>query len=365
MSKVFLLANDESTIYNFRRELIKGLLQEGHDVTVAFPRGGIRTDEIADTGCRYIDLSMERKGTNPLKDLNLIKNIKKVLKQNSPDILLTFTIKPNLYGGYASSKLGIPQIANITGLGTAVENPGIIQKITILMYKVFMKDTKCVFFQNEENKKFLQGKGIAKNTAKLIPGSGVNLERFKLLPYPSDDVIRFLYIGRVMKEKGIEQYLEAASVIGKQYKNTEFHIVGPCEQDYKDILNDYQTTGYIVYHGPQNDVRDFHVISHCTIHPSYYPEGMSNVLLESAASGRPVITTNRSGCKEIVDDGVTGFLIREKDSQDLIKKIKEFIEMDHESRRNMGLAGRKKVEEEFDRQLVVNTYIKEIKKISE
>ena len=143
MSKLLLLANYESTIYNFRRELIVGLLQQGHDVMVAFPRGGDRTDEIASMGCHYIDLPMERKGTNLLKDMNVIKNIKNVLKIHSPDILLTFTIKPNLYGGYASSKLEIPQIANITGLGTAVENPGIMQKISLLLYKVFMKDTKC------------------------------------------------------------------------------------------------------------------------------------------------------------------------------------------------------------------------------
>lgn len=365
MSKVLLLANDESTIYNFRRELIVGLLQQGHDVMVAFPRGGDRTDEIASMGCHYIDLPMERKGTNLLKDMNVIKNIKNVLKIHSPDILLTFTIKPNLYGGYASSKLEIPQIANITGLGTAVENPGIMQKISLLLYKVFMKDTKCFFFQNEGNKEFLQSKGIAKLNAKLIPGSGVNIERFKFLPYPSDDVIRFLYIGRVMKEKGIEHFLEAAKVIKNQYKNTEFHIIGPYEQDYKGVLNDYQEKGYIVYHGPQNDVRDFHIISHCTIHPSYYPEGMSNVLLESAASGRPVITTNRSGCKEIVDDGVTGFLIRERDSQDLIKKISKFIEMDYQARRQMGLEGRRKVETQFNRQFVVNAYVKEIKEILE
>lgn len=365
MSSVLLLANDESTIYNFRRELIEELFEQGYNVIVAFPRGGERTDEIAGMGCRYIDLPMERKGINPLKDVCVIKNIIKVLKQYSPDVLLTFTIKPNLYGGYASSKLRIPQIANITGLGTAVENSGVMQKIILLMYKIFMKDTKCIFFQNEENKKFLQSKGIAKNTARLIPGSGVNLERFKLLPYPKDDIIRFLFIGRIMKEKGIEQFLDAAKAIKDKYKNTEFHIVGPCEQDYNNILNNCQKAGYIVYHGPQDDVREFLKISHCTIHPTYYPEGMSNVLLESASCGRPVITTNRSGCREIVDDGVNGYIIEQKNSLDLISKIERFLSLDCEAKRQMGIAGREKVEREFDRQIVVDAYISAINEILE
>jgi glycosyltransferase involved in cell wall biosynthesis len=346
MSKVFLLANDESTIYNFRRELIQRLIEDGHIVMVAFPRGGSRTDEIAGMGCHYIDLPMERKGTNPIKDVILISRIKKVLNRYSPDVLLTFTIKPNLYGGYVSNSLGIPHIANITGLGTAVENPGIMRKISLQLYRIFMKKTKCVFFQNEENKNFLQSKGIAINVAKLLPGSGVNLERFSLLPYPNDDVIRFLYIGRVMKEKGIDQFLEAVKIIREQQHNVEFHIIGPCEENYKELLVKYEEYGFIVYHGAQNDVRKFHKLSHCTIHPSYYPEGMSNVLLESAASGRPVITTNRSGCRETVEDGVTGFLIKEKDTEDLIEKIKIFIKMDFKTKKQMGLAGRKKVEKD-------------------
>lgn len=365
MSKIFLLANDESTIYNFRRELIQSLIENGHNVTVAFPRGGSRTTEIANMGCNFIDLPMERKGTNPVRDIKLIGRIKKVLKQHSPDILLTFTIKPNLYGGYVAGKLRIPHIANITGLGTAVEKPGIMQKIALQMYRIFMKKTSCVFFQNEENMNFLQSKGIAKNNAKVIPGSGVNLEKFKLLPYPDNgEVIRFSFIGRVMKEKGIEHFLEAAKVIKNQYPNTEFQIIGPCEEDYKEILYNYQKEKLIIYHGAQNDVREFHRLSHCTVHPSYYPEGMSNVLLESAASGRPVITTNRSGCREIVENGINGYTFLQQNSQDLIDKIKIFLDQNFETKKQMGLLGRKKVEKEFDRQIVIDAYLDEIKNLT-
>lgn len=362
MSKVFILANDESTIYNFRRELIQALLDKGHHVTVAFPRAGKRTQDIAKMGCYYIDLPMERKGTNPISDIMLINRIKKVLIQHSPDVLLTYTIKPNLYGGYVAGKLKIPQIANITGLGTAVETPGIMQVISLQLYRLFMKKTNCVFFQNEENMKFLKRKGIVKENAKLIPGSGVNLKRFTLIPYPESDVIRFTYFGRVMKEKGINHLLEAAKLIKKDFK-AEFHIVGPCEEDYKETLETYQKESIIVYRGEQNDVRQFHRNSHCTIHPSYYPEGLSNVLLESAASGRPVITTNRSGCRETVDDGVTGFLVKEKNTVDLVHKIKEFLNLNYDMKKQMGIQGRQKVEKEFNRDFVVNEYLKEIDKI--
>ena len=231
------------------------------------------------------------------------------------------------------------------------------------MYTVCMKNTERIFLQNEENKKFLQGRGIAKDTAKLIPGSGVNLTRFQLLPYLNEDVTRFLYVGRVMKKKGIEQFLEAAMTVNKRYRETEFHVVGPCEEDYKDVLEDYQQKGYIVYHGEQNDVRRFHLTSHCTIHPSYYPEGMSNVLLESAALGRPIITTDRSGCREIVDHGVNGYVVEPRSCHDLIENIERFLSLSYEQKKQMGLAGRAKVEKEFDRQIVVEAYLKELRNI--
>jgi len=181
-----------------------------------------------------------------------------------------------------------------------------------------------------------------------------------LLDYPASDTIEFVFISRIMKEKGIEQYLEAAEYIKNKYPNTRFHICGFCEEDYQDILEEMQSKGIIVYQGVLDDVREILKITHCTVHPTYYPEGMSNVLLESAACGRPVITTDRSGCREIVDDGVNGYLAKPKDTLDLIKKIEQFIALDFDKKKKMGLAGRKKVEKEFDRQIVVNAYMEEI-----
>ncbi len=184
------------------------------------------------------------------------------------------------------------------------------------------------------------------------------------MEYPNDEKVNFLFIARVMKEKGIDQFLDAATFIREKYPKTAFHILGSCEENYQNKLKDMQDRGIIQYHGMQNDVREFHKISHCTIHPTYYPEGMSNVLLESAASGRPFITTNRSGCREIVDDEVNGFIVDQQNSQDLIDEIEKFLALYFETKKQMGMAGRKKVETEFDRQIVVTAYIEEIKKLT-
>jgi galacturonosyltransferase len=197
----------------------------------------------------------------------------------------------------------------------------------------------------------------------LLPGSGVNLEKYQPLPYPEDDKIIFTYIARVMKTKGIDEFLAAAETIKKEYSNVEFHICGYYEDDYKDIIEQAQKQGTIVYHGMVNDVRPYEEISHCIVLPTYHPEGISNVLLEAAACARPIITTNRPGCKEVVDDGINGYLVKEKDSQDLIRKMRQFMELSWEARRDMGLAGRSKVEKEFDRQIVVEKYLEYIQNI--
>ena len=195
----------------------------------------------------------------------------------------------------------------------------------------------------------------------MLPGSGVNLSRFTVKDYPCDDVIKFAFISRIMKEKGIDQYLEAAKIIKEKYPNTEFHICGFCEAEYEGMLKEYNDGNVVIYHGMVRDVADFMSAMHCIIHPTYYPEGLSNVLLESCACGRPIITTNRAGCREVVEDGVNGYVVKEKNSQDLIEKIEMFLSKSIEERRQMGLAGRKKVEREFDRKIVVEKYLLEIK----
>ena len=181
------------------------------------------------------------------------------------------------------------------------------------------------------------------------------------MDYPDDkNGVEFLFIARVIKEKGIEEYLAAAKQIKKEYPHAVFHVLGPCDGEYEDMLKEYELGGIIQYHGMVQDTREFLKRAHCTIHPSYYPEGISNVLLESAACGRPVITTNRSGCRETVDDGVTGFVFEQKDRAALIECVRKFMEMENEERKIMGLAGREKMVREFDREIVVEAYMREI-----
>ena len=195
----------------------------------------------------------------------------------------------------------------------------------------------------------------------LLPGSGVNVNHYEVLDYPNGETVEFLFISRVMAAKGIDQYLEAANRIKKKYPNTVFHILGGCDdKSYQEKLQKLQEEGVIQYHGQQKSVLPFQKLSSCTIHPTYYPEGMSNVLLETAACGRPIITTDRSGCREIIDDGVNGYICKQKDSEDLIRQIEKFLALSWEQRRDMGLAGRKKIEKEFDRKYVVNAYLEEI-----
>ena len=204
---------------------------------------------------------------------------------------------------------------------------------------------------------------MVKGAFDLLPGSGVNVDYYTALDYPAGDTIDFVFIARVMKEKGIDQYLEAAEVIRSKYPNTRFHICGACEQAYEDKLQELQDRGVIIYHGLVKDMREIHKISSCTVHPTYYPEGLSNVLLESAASARPIITTNRAGCREVIDDGKNGFVVEQKNAKDLIEKIERFLNLSYEERKQMGLNGRHNVEKDFNRQIVIDKYLEELRGI--
>lgn len=356
--RVLILANNDVGLYQFRKELIERLLEE-HTVILALPYGD-RVDAFKEMGCSFIDTPVNRRGTNPVEDLKLLAFYRKTLKEVRPDIVFTYTIKPNVYGGAACAALGIPYVANITGLGTAVENGGILQTITLNLYRFGLRKAQKVFFQNSENQDFMLRHHVVKGPYDLLPGSGVNLSRYQALDYPGGATVHFVFIARIMREKGIDQYLEAAEFIRKKYPQTCFHICGSCEQDYRQRLEQMQEAGIIVYHGRVSDMVSIYRDMSCTVHPTYYPEGLSNVLLESSACARPIITTNRAGCREIIDDGVNGFFVRERDSQDLIEKIERFLALTWEERRNMGLAGRAKVERGFDREIVVNKYMKEL-----
>lgn len=362
MSRVLFLVNHDVVIYNFRLELVERLLEDGHHVIISSPYGE-RIEDLKSLGCEYRQIEISRHGMNPVKELALLSEYRKLLGDVKPDIVFSYTIKPNIYGAIACRTQKIPCVANITGLGTAVENGGLVQKITILMYKYAFQKIQRVYFQNTENKKFFVDHKIAIDKQDLLPGSGVNLQRFSLLQYPLTEHVEFAFISRIMKEKGIEQYLAVAEYIHIKYPDTIFHVCGFCEQAYEERLREFQAKGVIVYHGMVRDVKTILKDVHCVVHPTYYPEGLSNVLLEACACGRPIITTNRAGCREVIDDGVNGFICKQQDSGDLIDKIEKFLALTWKERRNMGLSGRKKVETEFDRQIVVRKYMEELKVI--
>ncbi|WP_246125545.1 glycosyltransferase family 4 protein [Alkalicoccus halolimnae] len=360
--RILIIANDLVGLYSFRRELITALAVD-HEVTCAVPEDG-SSGWLKKINCKFIDYPLSKRGVNPLEDAKLILNYAKIIKGLKPDVVLTYTIKPNIYGGMVSRFFKIPYISNITGLGSAVENAGWLQKVTLTMYKAALKKASCVFFQNESNKEMFVKRGIINSRYETLPGSGVNLEHYEPLKYPESSSLHFLFVGRLIKEKGIDQYFDAAEFLKKKYPFVNFHMVGHLIEGFPPRLKELQIKNVIQYHGEQKDMRKFYMLSHCTVHPTYYPEGMSNVLLESAASARPAITTDRAGCREIVEEGVNGFLIKGKDSNDLINKIEKFIQMDYEGKRQMGLKGRKKVEKEFNREKVTASYMRELNSIS-
>lgn len=359
MRRVLMIGNHEVAIYNFRLELIEALLRENDDVYLMLPWGK-RVDELEKMGCHFINTPLNRHGVNPISDLILFLRYYRAIKRIKPDMVFTYTIKPNIYGALASCLLKVPCVSNITGLGSAVEKKGLLQGITIILYKIALKKIQKVFFQNEENRDFLKKQGIAVDSGEILPGSGVNLEKFKATSYPSEETLHFVFIGRVMKEKGIEEYIETAKEIKKKYAHVQFHIFGFCEEHYEHILERYENEGIIQYHGMVNDIQEYIKKAHCMIHPSYYPEGMSNVCLECAATARPVITTTRSGCRETVIDGITGYLVEPKNIEMLVKTVEKFINLTYAEKEKMGLEARKYMEDKFDRQIVVDRYLKEL-----
>lgn len=283
-----------------------------------------------------------------------------MLRKINPDVVFTNNIKPNVYAGIACRVLGIQYIPNITGLGTPVENPGKLQFLATRLYKYGVAGADTIFFQNDENMRFFEQHHIMPKNSHvcLLPGSGVNLQAYPELPYSPGDVVHFLFVARLLKEKGIELYLSAAKRVAQNHPNVMFHICGGCDDPkYYERVKEAENAGYLQYHGEQKDMRPYFQMAHCVVHPSYYPEGMSNVLLEAAASGRPVIATDRSGCRETVDAGKSGYLIPIKDEEALVAALEDFLGLTWEEREALGHAGRIKMEHEFDRQMVVQTYM--------
>lgn len=362
--RILVLANKLSGLMSFRKEVMKSMTEKGYEVYISVPYDKNYADQVRELGVKIINTEIDRRGINPITDLRLIRHYKKLVREIKPDAVLSYTIKPNLYGGLVCKWAKVPQLVNITGLGTAVENPGLLQKLVINLYKFCLKKVRVMFFQNKANMEFCRNHGMINGRPELLPGSGVNLSRFVSTEMPKDAVIKFICIGRAMKQKGTGDYLDMAEIIKKENSNTEFHLLGACgDGEYEERIMQLHNNGTIIYDGVTTDVRPYIQNVHCTVHASYYPEGMSNVLLESCASGRAIITTIRPGCGEIVVDGVNGFVTRPHDVEDLCLQVRKFLALNQKEREAMGRAAREKVEKEFDRQIVVDKYLKEIENL--
>lgn len=364
MPKALILANSSSGLYDFRNELLTGLMAEGFEVVVSLP-DDLKVKELTDEGCRVVHTDINRRGVNPMQDMALFGAYKRLLKSEKPDIVITYTIKPNIYGGFAARLLRVPYISTVTGLGSTFERGGVLLKLIVAMYKISLKGCRCLFFQNEYNKGIFEKYGIRGKKAVVVNGSGVNLEKHKFEEYPGhrDNVTRFLYIGRLMKEKGTEELLYAAEKAHEKYGDkVSFAAVGYSEEDFEDQVKEATDGGYFKTIPYQKDIHPYIKETDAVVHPSYH-EGMSNVLMEAAATGRPVIASDINGCKEVVERDVSGYLCTPRDKESLYDAIEKFIELPLEKRADMGKAARKCVEQKFDRRSIILTYINEIKQI--
>lgn len=357
--QILILANHSGGLYDFRKDLIAELKTHA-SVAVAVPHND-RWDELNGLADRVIELSIERRGMNPLHDGKLFSQYRAILKEIKPDLVLTYTIKPNIYGGLACRMAHIPYAVNITGLGSAIENGGWLNKFVLALYRPALKGARVVFFENVGNRDTLAATGVVpKGRDVVLHGAGVNLEDYPCQPYPQEGPVRFLFVGRVMHEKGVDELFAAAKRMKQQYgEQVEFHMVGSFEEAYKPVMDQLEQAGVVKYHGYQSDMKPFYAMASCVALPSYH-EGMSNVLLEAAASGRPLITSDIPGCREAVEDGVSGYLCPAKDADALYEAMRRFAALPVEQRSEMGRCGRERMEQQFSKTAVVAETIKHL-----
>lgn len=356
--KILIITNHSYMLYRFRRELIQALMPE-HEVVLSMPFVG-HEDDFQAMGLRCINTEVNRRGINLKTDLKLFNTYRRLLKQEKPDMVITYSIKPNIYAGLACSMARIPFCANVQGLGTAFQRKGLAQFVTVL-YRTALKKAKTVFFENEGNaREFLDRKIIPEKKITVLSGAGINLEEYPCMPYPENDSVHFLYLGRIMKEKGIDELFTAMRRLhGELGSQVVLDMVGFFDDDYEAEVNSLVADGIAVFHGFQSDPRPYYATADCIVLPSYH-EGMSNVLLEASAAGRPVITSNIYGCKEAVSDGETGLLCQVRDADDLYEKMLSMARMSRKERAAMGIAANAKMEKEFEKSTIVNKTLRAI-----
>ena len=367
MKKIILNANNGFAIYNFRCNLMKRLAKEGYSI-ICMARRDSSLYEIENNNWRFIDSNLDRRGKNIFKDLKLFFFYLRVFKHEKPEYVLNFTIKPNIYGTLAAKLAGVPVINNITGLGDVFDTKNLTSKIVKILYKISFRFPKKVFFQNDDDMKiFLDNKLIDKKLCDRLPGSGVEVERFtpeELVK--EDDKIKFLFLGRISVKKGVKIINEVSKILSPKYPNIEFQLLGKIYIDEeghisKEELNRWEKESNIKYLGTSKDVRNEIKKVDCIIFPSYYREGVPRSLIESASMGKPILTTNNVGCRDIVEDGYNGYLAKPNDVNSMVEIVERFLKLSEDERKIMGENGRNKVLKEFDEKIVINKYLKVIK----
>lgn len=357
--KVAFITNNTLGMYMFRREIVEEVGKIAKTYLCA--PSGHYDSYWEKVGCDFICCEFDRHSTNPASEIKQLRFYMKMLREIQPDICFTYTIKPNVYAGIACAKLNIPYIANVTGLGDAIEKGGLLAWISTFLYKRGLKNAFCVFFQNAQNRKMFLDKKLVSSKTVLLPGSGVNLEDNRYESYPDDqNEVRFLFVGRIKKHKGIEELLDAAKIIKQKYGKFHLDIVGACEENYEQDLKQAEEDCGVIAYGEMTQMHQMYKRCHCVVLPSYH-EGMSNVLLEGSATGRPVITTRVAGCMETFDEGISGFGCEAGDVGTLCQAMEKFMDLSNEQREKMGKAAREKMEREFDRKIVIDAYMRQLR----
>ena len=368
-TKVFIASNYAWTIFNFRTGLIRALIDSGCEV-VAVASPDEYATRMPELGCRFLPLPLDRSGTHPRRDLVLLWRMWRLLRHERPDVYLAYTVKPNVYGSLAAHALGIPVINTITGLGAAFNTRSWLMLLVRMLYRLALARSARVFFQNREDRQLFVDSGlVSPRKTDRIPGSGVDLERFKPVSLPAHHKqFRFLLIARMLYDKGVGEYVKAAQIVKRSFANAEFCLLGFLDVQNpaaisRSQMNMWVAQGVVRYLGVSDDVREEIAKADCIVLPSYYPEGVPRSLLEAAAMSHPIITTDSVGCREVVDDGVNGLLCRVRDADDLAEKMKQMLMLSEEERIGMGRRGREKMEREFDERIVIDRYLEVISEL--
>jgi glycosyltransferase involved in cell wall biosynthesis len=369
---VVIISNSTWNVFNFRVGIVKKLINNNFKVFVVAPNDN-SAYKLIDLGCHHVDIKIDNKGVNFLLDLYLIFQYIKIFYQLKPSLILSYTIKPNIYGSIAATILSIPLVNNISGLGTVFIKGGMLEKIVSFLYKVGLKKAKRVFFQNNDDKNlFIRKNLVNKTQVDVLPGSGVDLRYYqpsvRHTPNKNQGEFIFLLIARLIWDKGIKEYVDAARIVKENTPNVKFQMLGFLDVENRTAvlrsdIDSWVNDGLVEYLGSADDVRPYIERSDCVVLPSYR-EGTPKTLLEAGAMRKPIITTNVAGCKDVVDDGKNGFICNVRDAVDLSNKMKQMASMDPVRLSKMGAMSRKKIEDIFDEKLVVGKYMSIIDRIS-